>query len=67
MEPIRRSAYGFCQGLRGAVSTSSICKWQFSPDFPTSLKMTFSKSLLCRYLRLSGTFRSDPTKTLLYG
>src|SRR5215468_2139727 len=25
IEPISRSAYGFCQGLRGAVSTSSIC------------------------------------------
>jgi hypothetical protein len=25
IEPIKRSAYGFCQGLRGAVSTSSIC------------------------------------------
>jgi hypothetical protein len=26
IEPMRRSAYGFCQGLRAAVSASSMCK-----------------------------------------
>ena len=33
LEPIRRSTFGFCHGLRGAVSTSSTCSDAFHLRF----------------------------------